>query len=396
MKKKSVVIVGAGPAGATASKRLAESGVDVLVIDKNTFPRDKPCGGALSLSLLNTHPDLEKYVDTNVLAGCIASGNNKHILEYDSGERLGALVQRSVFDNALLTEARKAGAEIVENERVIDVVLSKQGVTIKTDKGEYRSDVILGAGGTHDPVAKRTGLNPGWKPKHLVISYVIEQEFPETTMDDFFSKKRRLAFHLGFKGNEGYGWVFPKKKHLNVGFGVLSSTNPKIKQVFLDYVKFCQESHLIPPFTVSKFQAALIPMRRILPRVYGNRCMLLGDAAGFVNPLNGEGIQYAIESGEIAAKVAAEMVRSGDFSISNCREYQNSCMAQFGQLLNGLRFLSKLTMMHNTLVIKNAEKDPILKELTLKLLQNSGDANKRKLINRFIRDLFVNAVKKRD
>ncbi len=398
LRKTSVIIVGAGPAGSTAAKNLAEGGVDVVMLDKNAFPRDKPCGGALSLNLLQTHPALEKYVETNVLSGCIASGDNQHVLEYDSGERLGALVRRSLFDNALVSDARKAGAEVVENERVIDVELGQQGVLINTDKGQYRSEMILGAGGTHDVVAKKTGLNPGWKPQHLVLAYVVEREFPEAVMDHFFSKKRRLYFHLGFMGNEGYGWVFPKKEHLNIGFGAMSSTNPQIKQVFLKYIAFCQDLHIIPSFPVSNIQATLIPMRRILPSVYGNRCLLLGDAAGFINPINGEGIQYAIESAEIAAKVTTKMVRSGDFSVTNCREYQTSCLAQFGQRLNGLRFLSKIIMKHSTLVIKNAEKDPLLKDLALKLLQNAGNAttNKRKLIKRFIRSLIVNSVRKTD
>lgn len=392
-----MTIVGAGPAGTTAAKNLAESGIDVLLIDKNTFPREKPCGGALSLSLLNTHPALEKLVDTNVLAGCIASGDNKHVLHYDSGERLGALVQRSSFDHSLLTEARKAGAEVIEGERVTNVEFDQQAVVVSTDKGQYRSDVVIGAGGTHDLVAKKSGLNPGWKPDHVVLSYVVEHEFPETVMDDYFTTKRRLFFHLGFKGNDGYGWVFPKERHLNVGFGALSSTNSNLKQVFLDYVKFCQDLRIVPPFSVSKMQAALIPMRRILPRVWRARCMLVGDAAGFINPINSEGIQYAIESAEIAARVTSKMVRSRDFSNSNCLEYQNACMAQFGRRLNGLRFLSKMILKHSTLVIKSAENDPILKDLALKMLQNAGNVaeNKRKLINRFIRNLVVNTVQKK-
>ncbi len=145
--KCSVLIVGAGPAGATAAKSIAENGIDVKCIDKNKFPRDKACGGALSIHLLKTHPQLEKYVETNVLAGCIASGDNQYKLDYDFGERLGTLIQRSVFDNALMAGAKHAGAEIIENERVISIKASSQGVEVNTDKNQYNSQIVMGAGG---------------------------------------------------------------------------------------------------------------------------------------------------------------------------------------------------------------------------------------------------------
>ncbi|HME53825.1 MAG TPA: geranylgeranyl reductase family protein [Candidatus Lokiarchaeia archaeon] len=393
MRKISVIVEGAGPAGATAAKKLAENGIDVLCIDKKKFPREKPCGGALSLNLLRSHPFLEKYVETNVRAGCIASGDNKYVLEYDNGERLGALVQRSIFDNDLLTEAKKAGAEVVESERVIGVKLSPQGVIVNTNKDQYCSEIVLGAGGTHDIVAKNLGLNPRWKPRHLALAYVIEKEFPENIMDEFFSKKRRLFFHLGFGGNDGYGWVFPKKRHLNVGLGAISDSNPKLKIDFLRYITFCQQLQIIPPFSVSTFQAALIPMRKILPRVFSSRCLLLGDAAGFINPINGEGIQYAIESGEIAADLVTGMVQSNNFAMHNFQKYQDICSNKFGNDLNGLRLLSKLILRNSTIVIKNAAKDLVLKDLALKLVQNAGDltAIKRNVIKRFARTLIMNA-----
>ncbi len=396
VKKYSVVIVGAGPSGATAAKGIAENGIDVLCIDKHKFPRDKPCGGALSIHLLQTHPQLEKYVETNVLAGCIASGDNRYRLEYDSGERLGALIQRSNFDNALLSEAKKAGAEILEGERVTSVETSSQGVIVKTNNDQYNAEIVLGAGGTNDIVAKSVSLNPQWRSSNLALSYVIEPKLPEQVLDEYFSPKRKLCFHLGFGGIDGYGWVFPKKEHLNVGFGASMSATPKIQDYFQEYIKFCQKLNIIPPFSLPKTQAALIPMRNILPSIYANRTLLLGDAAGFVNPLNGEGIQYAIESGEIAGKIVSRTVRLKQYGVLHLREYQSECMQQFGYDLQGLQFLSKILMKHNTLVVKLATKDLVLKDLALKMVQNVGDLKKikRKLIKRFLRTLIVNTFRK--
>ncbi len=215
-------------------------------------------------------------------------------------------------------------------------------------------------------------------------------------MDEYFTQKRKLCFHLGFGGSEGYGWIFPKKEHLNIGFGALMSSSKKIQDQFLRYVKFCHDLNIIPQFNLPKIQGALIPIRHILPKVYAKRTLLLGDAGGFVNPINGEGIQYAIESGEIASRIVTRIVRSGSFATKNLREYQTECMQRFGQNLKGLEFLSKILLKYPTLVIKNATKDPVLKDLALKLIQNAGDteAIKRNLIKRFIRTLIVNAFKK--
>ncbi len=396
MKKYSVVVVGAGPSGATAAKGLAEIGIDVLCIDRQKFPRDKACGGALSIHFLQTHPQMEKYVETSVLAGCIANGDNYYRLEYDDGERLGALVQRKNFDNALLSEAKKAGAEVIEGERVISVTTESQGVVVKTGHEQYTTEIVLGAGGTNDIVAKSVQLNPRWNPHNLVLSYVIEPAIPANVMDQYFSPKRKLCFHIGFGGTEGYGWIFPKKEHLNVGFGGLMSSTSKIQDIFHKYVEFCQKLNLIPPLVLPKTQGALIPIRKILPRVFANRTLLLGDAAGFVNPLNGEGIQYAIQSGEIATNVVSRAVRLGNYSPLNLREYQSECMRQFGNDLQNLHFLSKILLKHSTLVVKNATKDPVLKDLALKMVQNAGDIKtlKCKLIKRFLRALIVNTFRK--
>ncbi len=363
-----VIVVGAGPAGSIAAKLCAENGLKVICIDKEKFPRVKPCGGAVPQPILNELPYLYDYIDTRIDGLKMFGRDLKEKLQYSSGKQQGAFVIRSIFDNCLLQDAMKAGVKLVDGERVIEVIVSKDDVRIKTEKDHaFSGKIVIGADGTNSVVAKKTGLNPQWEKTKLSLVYVHEFEVTEDVVKKYFPDGHYGYMHMGFSGTEGYGWIFPKKTHINIGFGALMRDTQKIKDQFQNYVKFCEESHLIPNVEFTDIRAALLPMGGPLKRTAKMRVMLLGDAAGFVNPINGEGIHYAMKSGIIAADIALKCVKSQNYGEKIFLGYHKKCMKTFGKDLKTDLFLRRRFINNFDNIIKIANQDEGFKELFVRI-----------------------------
>ncbi len=359
-----VIVVGGGPAGSIAAKLCAEKGLKVICIDRETFPRVKPCGGAVPRPILNELPYLYNYIETRIDGLKMFGKDPNEILQYSSGKQQGAFVIRSVFDNCLLQDASKAGVKLVEGERVIEVNVSEDEVRIKTEKNHsFSGKIVIGADGTNSVVAKKTGLNLKWEKNKLSLVYVIESEVKEDVMEKYFPDGHFGYMHMGFNGMEGYGWIFPKKTHINIGFGAMIYDTKKIKDQFQNYINFCERTHLIPKLELTDIRAALLPMGGPLKRTSKKRVMLLGDAAGFVNPINGEGIHYAMKSGIIAAEIALKSIKSQDYGEKIFLEYHKKCMKAFGKDLRTYLFLRRRVMNNFDNIIKIANQDESFKKL---------------------------------
>lgn len=283
-----VIVVGAGPAGATAAYFLGKAGRRVLVIDKATLPRYKACGGGLSLGFLESQfPfSFDPIIETDVEAITYALGDRQVTIPLkDSTMRM---VMRDQFDAYLLAQAQ---AEVWQGAAVRRVTETPAGVTVETNDGRTaQAALVIGADGANSVVAHAVGLRRG---KQLAAAIEIEVPVSPDIMNRY---AKRPVFIFG-EVRMGYLWIFPKAKHLSVGIaalhpkpGELQTTLRRVMQRYgiSSLEEFPRHGHPIPIYTGRE-------------RIVTGRVLLAGDAAGLADPLSGEGIRLAITSGRLAA-----------------------------------------------------------------------------------------------
>ena len=271
-----VVVVGAGPAGSTAAKFISEESLKVLLIDKDKFPREKPCGGGLPLRVLNRFEYIkdEGLIDSYSFGGVVHSSNMKYKVEIEKDEHFVAMVLRKKFDFGLVKLAVDSGAILKDGAEVKDIKISKDKVKIFLDDGtSVDSEIVIGADGIWSTVAKKSGLSQ----KHKNAGMCIFQEYHvgKETLDKYFSKKRHCHIHNKLLGTPGYGWVFPKNEHLNIGIGEIKPKGNKLKgktnlkEVFRNYIDILKENNIIPNnLKIGKIQGGALPVSLLEPLHY--------------------------------------------------------------------------------------------------------------------------------
>jgi geranylgeranyl reductase family protein len=327
------IVVGAGPGGSTAANNLAKNGASVLLLDKAKFPRHKACGGGLTPHIWKRHPEILDYIENYNYAGNIFVEGDPNPIYYETPEIVGAYCVRDKFDHMLVQNAIKAGAKFLENEKVKNVIIKTDSVVVETEAQSFTGRVVLGADGVNSVVAAKTGLNPAWPENATSFCLEVEEEFPEEVITKYFTDKRMTYWHAGFLNTPGYGYIFPKKHHINIGFGCLTPEKLPYKDILLKYIDYCESHSYVPKFKEKRVVGAQYPICGPLKNFVGDRVLLLGDAAGFVNPLNGEGIHYAIYSGDIAAETLQEAFKANDLSQQFLSRYSKRCMKAFGNYL---------------------------------------------------------------
>jgi digeranylgeranylglycerophospholipid reductase len=200
--------------------------------------------------------------------------------------------------------------------------------------------MVIGSDGMHSVVAEKTNLAK--KLEVLCVSLVQEQPMTPKQLTTFFTKKRLIYLFIKAHGIAGYAWVFPKKNTVNIGIGefqsAISKEKPRIplKETYEKFITTLKEEKLLPmDFPVENLKGATLPIFP-LENTFGNRVVLCGDAAGFINPITGEGIYYAMVSGQIAAEVIADGLKSHDLSHRFLSRYQTLWNNEFGKDLKAL------------------------------------------------------------
>jgi len=336
-----VVVVGAGPAGSTAAKTLAEKGIKVLLIDKATFPRDKPCGGGLPTRVQKRFPYIKPLLDSISYGTTMFSSSLRFRCDFVREKPFLEMVLRKDFDNGLLSIAQNAGATILEGKSVIDVVIQKDKASVMLEDGQtIETQMVIGSDGMHSVVAEKTNLSK--ELEVLCISLVQEQPMTTKQLTSFFTKKRLIYLFIKAHRIAGYAWVFPKKTTVNIGIGefqsAISKKRPKIplKESYQQFITTLKEKKLLPAdFPIENLKGATLPIFP-LENTYGDRVLLCGDAAGFINPITGEGIYYAMVSGHIAAEVIAQGLKAQDLSHRFLSRYQTLWNNDFGKDLKAL------------------------------------------------------------
>lgn len=298
-----VIVVGAGPGGATTAFHLARAGIKTLLVEKEKMPRYKPCGGGLTAKveqILDT--DFSPTIEDTIRIASVAYGQERARVKYD--QPLAWMVMRDKFDLLLTQRAAQAGAEVREAEPVTAVSFEKNGVEVSTRKDNSAAKLVVGADGVNGIVRRAAGF-----PRHenMAVALEAEMEAPSAALEEW-----RETLHVDFAGIKwGYAWIFPKAEHLSIGVGAFSRPNRRV-DLRSDLARYVASEPSLHDAKEMFSRGHRIPVGGRPSRYHAARALLVGDAAGVVDPFSGEGIYYAILSGKMAAE---EIIRA--FQVDN-------------------------------------------------------------------------------
>jgi geranylgeranyl reductase family protein len=289
-----VLIVGAGPAGSHMAYLLAEQGLQVTIIDKQAFPRAKVCGGGVSRKALDLLGfDLGPALHQTIGAAILNYRNRDAIIK-EMQPAAACTVVRSEFDKLLLDRACAKGARFLPETAFVDATESADAVSVSTSRGVLRCRLLLAADGAASVVRNKLFGKD-------LVTYVPALEallWPADGALERFGARALFDFD-GMPG--GYGWIFPKRDHFNVG--VYSPFGGTALRQHLDHFTAAYAS-LQQPLRV-EYQGYIIPLENRRKLFQRGRVWLLGDAAGLAESLFGEGIYFALKSASIAARAIA-------------------------------------------------------------------------------------------
>ncbi|UCE74553.1 MAG: NAD(P)/FAD-dependent oxidoreductase [Methanomassiliicoccales archaeon] len=403
MAKYDAVICGAGPSGSTAAKYMAEKGLKVVLLEKKSFPRDKPCGGALRPSIIEefdyVRDGIKKIPHSICLRAKMYSPSLQNFIEYRPGKAVMYNIQRVHFDAMLADLARRSGAELRENAEVKSVSVKSNGCALQLKNGEeVEGNVILGAGGMHDPVAKylrkKEGLPERWPRSDIGLGIVKEYEVGEDFIENRFGDEHTAYFHLKPNNLYGYTWTFSQVSSLNIGFGTLWNDAKKvnIKNVFAKYLDFLKKEGLAPEtLKLGRPKAGLVPLKGGIKKSYSDRILILGDAAGFATPVGGDGIYFGMCSGRIAADVVEYAIEHNAFEKDTLSRYQEEWYKLWGEDLKAMCYYADKIYDKTERILRYASKDKVLTERCVGLWEGKYKASKMKwkIVARLARDFFV-------
>jgi len=306
----SIAIIGAGPAGSMLAYKLASSGNRVRLYDHRA-PWEKPCGGMLSAGTIKANPELKHY--PYPWGRCqamvhISPGNDRIRLPAKTPNHV---VSRIELNRFLLGMAKNSGAQFIQ-KKVLNVSQNQEEWTIELDNDRQKADIIVGADGVSSIIRKITVGKFSRAHLSLTCGYLLKG-----VPDDQYIAK--------FLDIEGYIWVYSRADHASAGIGA-SLGSVSGKDLFKKLDHFLEENY--SGFKALEKYAALIPTvsdENFFDRpCCGENWLLIGDAAGHVDPLVGEGIYYAFES----AKAAAQAISGGDI-----RSYDPLWKSRYGDRL---------------------------------------------------------------
>jgi geranylgeranyl reductase family protein len=338
-----VIVVGAGPAGSTAARTLAEAGVRVQLLDRAAFPRNKPCGGGISMRLLIRFPHLRSAlprIATHHLSRLYLEGPGGQAAVVESDEPAALMIRRVEFDALLVSLAAEAGAALVSGADIVQARDERDRIVLTSRDGrEFAAPIVVAADGVHSVVARRLGLHGGWPPSAVALDMM--EETPREALRDVDPSTLWVAYGCnlrdgtpvkGTSAPEGYAYIFPKRDHVNIGIGyVLSYFREAIDHAPYDlqraFVERLRDRGLVIGESVRRnFTPFLIPVGGPLAKPGRGGVLLAGDAGGFVNGFTAEGIYYAMVSGDLAARA----IVSSRATATLARRYARACDHEIG------------------------------------------------------------------
>ena len=322
-----VVISGAGPAGSKSAEVLAQAGFKVALLEKNTDWR-KPCGGGVSSRIFKYYPQLRKY-DYHKINGVSMYSSDYDNLEYSWRDiRESSInVDRLEFDNVIRNVAIDSGAELFDKHVSYDFIYrngKKVGIKAKSklESKDFLGKILIIADGMSSKLANKSGLRKKWQINDLYQAKcaIIEGEL---SLD-------LTKISLFFQKYKGYGWIFPlKDNQFNIGCGTCNEDNAKynLNEVYNNFLKDPFIKKILSGSNYKTLWSGAYPMpgSGVIDRsLYGENLMIIGDAAGFVSPISGEGIHPSIVSGDAAAYSAINALENENISKESLKSYKKS------------------------------------------------------------------------
>jgi digeranylgeranylglycerophospholipid reductase len=332
-----VLVIGAGPAGSTAAKHAASGGAKVLLMDKKSeIGAPKRCaegvsnGGLESLGIEHNPRWITRELDGVRL---IAPDGTNVWLTSDKVDlpEAGCILERKIFDKYMAMDAGRAGAEIKIKTLATSMERNDDGFLVDAEcmgeKFQIQAKIVIAADGPESRVARWAGLKTAVKPKDMESAAQFEMAGVE------MENNNCIEFYFGSVAPGGYAWIFPKGDDIaNVGLGVLTTNTDKTAyEHLLEFVKNCPATQNAQPVELN---IGGDPVGGMPKKMVTDNLMVVGDAAGQVNPLTGGGIISGMTGGMIAGKVAAEAINEGDLSEKKLKEYETICRAEIGDSIN--------------------------------------------------------------
>jgi menaquinone-9 beta-reductase len=385
-KLYDILIAGAGPAGLSAALNMADSGLSVALIDKDSFPREKICGDALSGSVMNVMKRFPDYIYQDFLdfPKKTSSGGIRFIapdqtfvdvpfsIEDIPGNTVsGFICKRIDFDNFLLDKVLKyKNISVFQNFRIMTAHLENEVVFLSNGNEEIKGKMVVGADGLNSVIANSFTGNT---LDHKHYSVAVRAYFKNVKE---MHPLGYIELHFFKELLPGYLWIFPMQNdEANVGLGMMFSRMKKDSQ---HLSKTLRELIERTPALRSRFAGATIigkpggyglplgPVKKILS---GDRFILTGDAAALVDPFSGEGIGNAMVSGEVAAQVIKDAFRSGDLTRKTLGIYDKILNRRIGKELtisHWIQRLAGLPWLFN-FVVRRAGRNDELRSLLTKM-----------------------------
>jgi geranylgeranyl reductase family protein len=299
VERFDAIVVGAGPAGSTTAYRLARAEARVLLLDKARFPRDKPCGGGLTLRAvrqlpegMDVQPVVEHVVDRMELrlryGTFFARGGSRPLI---------LMTQRRRLDHHLAAQAAAAGADLRDGVKVSEPGVSAGGVSVLVNGRRVEADVLIGADGANGITARTLVLGAGTVHG---VAFEGNVRYGPVSEERYHGL---AAIELGVVPG-GYGWVFPKGDHVNVGVGGWESEGPRLREHLREY---CRRLG-IDEADVESLRGHRLPLRGAGTPAARGRALLVGDAAGLVDPLSGDGMYEAFVSSRLATEAVLDLL----------------------------------------------------------------------------------------
>ncbi|MFX0137433.1 MAG: geranylgeranyl reductase family protein [Candidatus Hodarchaeota archaeon] len=323
-----VLIVGGGPAGSTAGKILAENDISTIIVDKAKFPRDKVCAGGLMFHTFIDFPYIRPFIENYNFAARIYSPSLKFRLNLFSETKkeplMGMTSGRKDFDYNLIKLAKKAGCELWEETKAERIKVETSKATTYLQNGEnLTSQIIIGADSIHSIVNKIPNLQNKWARDDMGLAIEENIQLGKKIMDNIYNKNRCVHLFLHYNDLPGYAWIFPRKESVNIGIGTLVRLGNRMREQYSKFLNVLKRNNLIPEeFQTKGFKAALIPLSLPLDNCYSNRTLLIGDAAGFVSAITGEGIYYAMCSAKAAAETCIHALKENEFNAKKMSKFK--------------------------------------------------------------------------
>ncbi len=379
-----IVIIGAGPAGCSASLYLAQFGIPHVVVEKEVYPRDKVCGDALSgkvvSQLKKINPawldelklDTQEFIPSWGVVFSAPDGNEvaipfKH-KPHETEHSPGFVTKRVDYDYWLFQKLDRKWAKVLEGTEVKDVIINEMGVSVISDNTEIKAKLLISAEGTRALVAKKYG---GYKMEHQHYCAGLRAYYDGVKG---LHKDGFIELHFVKESLPGYFWIFPLPNgQANVGIGMLSKYVSKkkvnLKKLMLEVLESEKFKERFKDARLQdKIQGWGLPLgSKKKRRISGNRFMLIGDSGSLIDPFTGEGIGNAMFSGKWAAEQARDSLATNDFSANELHKYDQTVYKKIGGELMVSAWMQKfikLPWLFNWMIGKIKRNDELRETIT--------------------------------